>query len=216
MWYNRRDITTKGAFVILKLNTYWGLPIKSSQNGCSREICASTPLPDPEDTAFLCRLVGPQDGCWRWTSSSRRSVRPERCSRRRTGPDWRPVVLDSQQHRPLCPAGERGLSPLTSAICRRHHTVFTHPCHQHPCHRKGTEPAASGGGIEPGNVTYGGDSGFERRDALMEYFRTIDVRQYTVLITEFANRPNNPPHPGFILNKFKCGKCVTKSIQNVL
>lgn len=44
-------------------------------------------------------------------------------------------------------------------------------------------------------VYYGGDSGFEEKDALMEYFRTIDSKQYTVLITEFANRPNNPPIP---------------------
>ena len=39
------------------------------------------------------------------------------------------------------------------------------------------------------------------KDALMEYFRTIDSKQYTVLITEFANRPNNPPIPVFILKQ---------------
>ena len=50
-------------------------------------------------------------------------------------------------------------------------------------------------------VYYGGDSGFEEKDALMEYFRTIDSKQYTVLITEFANRPNNPPIPVFILKR---------------
>ena len=50
-------------------------------------------------------------------------------------------------------------------------------------------------------VYYGGDSGFEEKDALMEYFRTIDSKQYTVLITEFANRPNNPPIPVFILKQ---------------
>ena len=42
---------------------------------------------------------------------------------------------------------------------------------------------------------------FEEKDALMEYFRTIDSKQYTVLITEFANRPNNPPIPVFILKQ---------------
>ena len=35
----------------------------------------------------------------------------------------------------------------------------------------------------------------------MEYFKTIDFKQYTVLVTEFANRPNDPPIPVFILKE---------------
>ncbi len=42
-------------------------------------------------------------------------------------------------------------------------------------------------------VYYGGDSGFEEKDALMEYITTIDCKMYSVLRAEFVNQPNCPP-----------------------
>ena len=50
-------------------------------------------------------------------------------------------------------------------------------------------------------IYYGGDSGFEEKNALIDYLKAIDSRKYTVLITEFANRPNNPPIPVFIYKR---------------
>lgn len=50
-------------------------------------------------------------------------------------------------------------------------------------------------------IYYGGDSGFEEKNALIDYLKTIDSHKYTVLITEFANRPNNPPIPVFIYKR---------------
>ena len=50
-------------------------------------------------------------------------------------------------------------------------------------------------------IYYGGDSGFEEKDALLAYLSTIDSRAFTVLVTEFKNRPNNPPIPAFILKE---------------
>lgn len=54
------------------------------------------------------------------------------------------------------------------------------------------------GGIMSLCIYYGRDCGFAERDALLEYLRTVDYRRYTVLVAEFANRPNNPPIPVFI------------------
>ncbi|HOV27623.1 MAG TPA: class I SAM-dependent methyltransferase [Pseudobacteroides sp.] len=42
-------------------------------------------------------------------------------------------------------------------------------------------------------VYYGGDSGFEEKDALMDYIKTIDYKKYSVLKSEFVNQPNCPP-----------------------
>lgn len=42
-------------------------------------------------------------------------------------------------------------------------------------------------------IYYGGDSGFEEKDALMDYIRQIDNRQFTVMKTEFVNQVNCPP-----------------------
>lgn len=53
-------------------------------------------------------------------------------------------------------------------------------------------------GIISACIYYGRDTGFEERDALLEYFKTIDSTQYTVLVSQFVNRPNCPPFPVFI------------------
>jgi len=42
-------------------------------------------------------------------------------------------------------------------------------------------------------VYYGGDSGFEEKEAVMEYVKTIDYKKATVLVHEFVNQINCPP-----------------------
>ena len=50
-------------------------------------------------------------------------------------------------------------------------------------------------------IYHGGDTGYEERDALMKYLKTIDPKQYTVLVTDFRNRPGDPPIAVFILKE---------------
>ena len=45
----------------------------------------------------------------------------------------------------------------------------------------------------------GGDSGFEEKDAVLSYIKTLDSKKYLVIISEYANRPNNPPIPVLII-----------------
>ncbi|MBE6022323.1 MAG: methyltransferase domain-containing protein [Cellulosilyticum sp.] len=42
-------------------------------------------------------------------------------------------------------------------------------------------------------IYHGGDTGFEEKDAIMAYLKTIDSKKYTVIVSEFYNRPNCPP-----------------------
>ena len=45
----------------------------------------------------------------------------------------------------------------------------------------------------------GGDSGFEEKEAVLSYIKTLDAQKYLVIISEYANRPNNPPIPVLII-----------------
>ena len=40
---------------------------------------------------------------------------------------------------------------------------------------------------------YGGDTGFEERDALLSYLENLDQKKYTVMLQSFHNRKNCPP-----------------------
>ena len=42
-------------------------------------------------------------------------------------------------------------------------------------------------------VYYGGDSGFEEKEAVMQFLETIDCRKFVVMKTEFVNQVNCPP-----------------------
>ena len=45
----------------------------------------------------------------------------------------------------------------------------------------------------------GGDSGFEEKDAVLSYIKSLDAKKYLVIISEYANRPNHPPIPVLIV-----------------
>lgn len=42
-------------------------------------------------------------------------------------------------------------------------------------------------------IYYGGDSGFEEKDEILSYIRSIDSKKYSVLVHEFVNQVNCPP-----------------------
>ena len=48
-------------------------------------------------------------------------------------------------------------------------------------------------GVMSLSIYYGRDTGTEERDAILSYLRTLPLMQYTVIVSEFVNRPNDPP-----------------------
>ena len=44
----------------------------------------------------------------------------------------------------------------------------------------------------------GGDTGFEERDAILSFLKTLDPQKYLVIVSTYFNRLNNPPLPAMI------------------
>lgn len=55
------------------------------------------------------------------------------------------------------------------------------------------------GGMMSLCIYSGGDSGFEERDAILEELKTLDGKKYLVILSQYYNRPNNPPIPAMII-----------------
>lgn len=61
--------------------------------------------------------------------------------------------------------------------------------------------ALKSGGIMSLCIYSGQDSGFEEKDAILEYLKEVDQKKYVIIKSEFYNRPNNPPIPVFIIKQ---------------
>ncbi len=55
------------------------------------------------------------------------------------------------------------------------------------------------GGMMSLCIYSGGDSGFEERDAILSFLKQLDSKKYLVIVSEYYNRPNNPPMPVMIV-----------------
>ena len=42
-------------------------------------------------------------------------------------------------------------------------------------------------------VYQGGDTGFEEKEAILRFLKQLDYNKYTVIVSDFFNRPNYPP-----------------------
>ena len=54
------------------------------------------------------------------------------------------------------------------------------------------------GGMMSLCIYSGGDTGFEERDRLLEFLKTLPPKEYTVIVNQYHNRKNQPPIPVFI------------------
>lgn len=55
------------------------------------------------------------------------------------------------------------------------------------------------GGMMSLCIYSGGDSGFEEKNAILEALKQLDRKKYLVIVSEYYNRPNNPPMPVMII-----------------
>ena len=78
------------------------------------------------------------------------------------------------------------------------HTIFTHFDSTKTAIEKGLR-LLKRGGLMCVSIYYGGDSGYEEKDALLPWLKTLDDEKYQVLVTTFHNWKKDPPIPVFII-----------------
>ena len=55
------------------------------------------------------------------------------------------------------------------------------------------------GGVMSLCIYSGGDTGYEERDALLEFLKELDSGKWLVIVSSYYNRGNEPPLPAFII-----------------
>lgn len=164
------------------------------------EICIDATMGNGNDTALLSRLAGESGKVIAFDiqqmalNNTKEKLLKEEC------PQNYKLILDSHEN-----MGEYAEKESISCI------TFNLGYLPGGDHTKATKGDSSIRAIETGLnllkkkglmtvcIYSGGDSGFEERDKVLAYLKELDSKKYLVIISEYANRPNNPPIPVLIV-----------------
>ncbi|MGE5677543.1 MAG: class I SAM-dependent methyltransferase [Pseudomonadota bacterium] len=103
------------------------------------------------------------------------------------------LILDGHQNMDkYVPQGIRAVMFNLGYLPKGDHSIGTKADSTIEALKKSMELLIAGGVIMM-VIYYGGDSGFEEKEAVLEYIRTIDCKKYSVLVCDFVNQINCPP-----------------------
>lgn len=164
------------------------------------DICIDATAGRGNDTLFLAKLVG-ETGHVTAFDIQQDAVDSTRELLAANGMSGRADVLLKSHSEMDEAAEENTVSCITfnfGWLPKGDHNVFTNKSTSIPAIEKGLKLLKSGG-VMTLIIYYGRETGFEERDALLEYLPTIDSSRFTVIEMPFVNRPNCPPIPILIL-----------------
>lgn len=149
------------------------------------------------DTAFLCSLVGTK-GRVVALDIQQEAVESTQALLRKEGLQAQ-VVQDS--HANMARYAEAGSVDCImfnlGYLPKGDHTVFTRFDSTQAAILAGLSLLRVGGLMAIG-IYYGGDSGYEERDALLPFLQGLDDARYQVIVARFYNWQGDPPIPVFV------------------
>lgn len=181
------------------LNTLYLAHKFVSEHVCPGNFCIDATAGKGRDTAFLCELVG-NNGKVLAFDIQEDAVRQTTDLLSEKGfQDIATVILDSHSNMEQYADAETADCIMFNFgwLPGGNHKIFTRPDTSIPAIEAGLR-LLKPGGIMSLCIYYGGESGYEERDALLAYLTTIDNRRYTVIVNTFHNRDGDPPIPVFI------------------
>lgn len=166
------------------------------------DICIDATAGRGNDTAFLCELVGESGKVTAFDIQSDAIESTRKLLEEKGLSDRAELILGS--HTKMDKYADEGtVSCITfnfGWLPGGDHTVHTNKDTSLEAVKKALRLIKKGGLISM-ILYYGRDTGFEEKDALLEFVKTIDSDEYTVITAEFSNRPNCPPIPIFIIRE---------------
>lgn len=163
------------------------------------DLCIDATAGRGRDTQFLCEQVG-EHGRVLAFDIQQAAVEETRARLTAAGLAARAqVICDSHSNmaRYAAPESVRCICFNFGYLPGGDHTVYTTAETSIPAIEAGLALLAPDGVMSLA-IYYGGQTGYDERDALLAYLQTLDDKRYTVLTGLFANRSNDPPIPVFL------------------
>ena len=163
------------------------------------DLCIDATAGRGHDTAFLCELVGKEGKVLAFDIQQAAVDSTRALLAEKSFSDIAQVHLDSHSHMDQY-AQEGSVDCITfnfGYLPGGDHSLATRPETTLAAIEQGLTLLKPGGLISL-CIYSGGDSGFAERDALLDYLKTLDPRQYLVVLSQYYNRPHHPPIPVLI------------------
>ncbi|MBQ8176791.1 MAG: class I SAM-dependent methyltransferase [Oscillospiraceae bacterium] len=164
------------------------------------DICIDATAGRGHDTAFLCSLVGESGRVTAFDIQQDAVDSTKQLVAEKGYADRAEVLLKSHSEMDEL-FDEETVSCITfnfGWLPRGDHNIFTRKETSIPAIEKALK-LLKHGGIMTLIIYYGRETGYEEKDALLEYLPTLDSNKYTVIEMPFVNRPNCPPIPIVII-----------------
>ena len=163
------------------------------------DLCIDATMGNGHDTAFLSSLAGSNGKVLAFDiqelalSHTRETLKKENC------PDNVELFLEShteigrhiQKNSVSCITFNFGYLPGGD------HEIATHPSTSLAAIESALNLLQKGGVINL-CIYSGGDTGYEEKEAILNYLKTLDSKKWLVIVNSYFNRKNDPPLPVFI------------------
>ncbi|MGN0467004.1 MAG: class I SAM-dependent methyltransferase [Lachnospiraceae bacterium] len=164
------------------------------------DICIDATMGNGHDTSFMAKLVGQTGKIYAFDVQEIALKNTKEKLKKDNVLDRCELILDSHENM------ENYIKRETVSC-----SVFNFGYLPGGDHKKATKADTSVRAIEKGLdllkkkgmmtlcIYSGGDTGFEERDAILDYIRNLDAKKYLVIETQYINRQNHPPIPVLII-----------------
>lgn len=165
------------------------------ENDC----CVDATAGNGRDTEFLCRMAGAQGKVYAF-DIQKEALEHTRQRLWESGFLERAVLIeDGHEHM------KNYINEPVSAIIFNFgylpggsHQIATKPETSIAAVRQGLE-LLKPGGIMNLCIYSGGDTGYEEKDALLQFLKELDAKKWLVIVSSYYNRKNDPPLPVFVI-----------------
>ncbi|MGN1167055.1 MAG: tRNA (mnm(5)s(2)U34)-methyltransferase [Lachnospiraceae bacterium] len=154
------------------------------------------------DTLFLCELANREGKVIAFDIQTEALAQTEALLKKHGVYEKAELVLDSHEH-----MGQYAEEESADVICFNFgylpggdHHIATSAVTSLKAVKSGLSLLKKGGMMSL-CIYSGGDTGFEEKEMLLAFLKTLPSREYTVIVNEYWNRGNNPPIPVFVFKR---------------
>lgn len=154
------------------------------------------------DTLFLCQMAGEKGKVLAFDIQEQALIATDRLLREHHLRDRASLYLESHVYmdRYVQPESADGIFFNFGYLPGGDHALATRPDTSVEAVGKGLELLKKGG-VMALCIYSGGDTGYEEKDKILEYLKTLDEKRYLVIVNSFYNRRKDPPLPVFVVKK---------------